>query len=121
MSSTITTTRVCETCNKEFEAKTTVTRYCSKPCNTKAYKSGIRKGKVGDAAYGLEVLKASKNVVLNEKHFLTIKETCQLLSIGRTNLYEQVKNGKLITNKIGSRTIITRKNIDLFITYTTCR
>jgi hypothetical protein len=96
MSSYIRTTRVCETCKKEFEAKTTTTRFCSKPCNTKAYKDGIRRGKIETATHELEILKASKHVALNEKPFLTIKEACVLLCIGKTNLYEHIKNGKLL-------------------------
>lgn len=112
MSSTIRIEKVCEHCGKEFTARTTVTRFCSHKCNSRAYKSGIRKGKVENIAVEMEIMKATKQNVLNEKPFLTVIETCQLLGIGKTNFYSLVHDGVLTPVKLGSRTIIARKQID---------
>lgn len=46
MSSNIEVIRICEHCKKQFTARTTRTRYCSHICNSRGYKSLVRKGKV---------------------------------------------------------------------------
>ena len=42
MSSNIQITRVCQFCNSEFTAKTTVTKYCSHRCASSSYKARTR-------------------------------------------------------------------------------
>lgn len=41
----------------------------------------------------------------------TIAKTCERLSIGRTTLYELVKQGRLRTFKIGGKTLIPESEI----------
>lgn len=38
--------KICEFCGKEFFAQKTTTRYCSKTCNSKAYKYQLRVQKI---------------------------------------------------------------------------
>jgi excisionase family DNA binding protein len=40
-----------------------------------------------------------------------IKQACQMLSIGRTSLYEMVKKGELKLIKIAGRTLVPRSEI----------
>lgn len=42
---------------------------------------------------------------------LTVKETCDALRIGRTNLYRMIHDGQLKAVKIGSATRITTESI----------
>ena len=42
MSSNIRINRICQFCNEEFVAKTTVTKYCGDNCAKKAYKQRMR-------------------------------------------------------------------------------
>ncbi len=42
MSSNFTVNRICEGCGNVFEAKTTVTRFCSKLCTKRVYKKSLR-------------------------------------------------------------------------------
>ena len=43
----------------------------------------------------------------NTKLAFSIPQFAQSCSIGRTKLYEEIKNGNLIAKKMGKRTIIT--------------
>ncbi|WP_439359927.1 helix-turn-helix domain-containing protein [Bradyrhizobium sp. DASA03007] len=45
----------------------------------------------------------------------SIVEACDLLSIGRTTLYQLIKAGDLQTRKVGRRTLIPAKSLDTFI------
>ena len=46
MGSNIYLQKICEQCGKEFTARTTVTRFCSHTCSSRAYKDRTRKDKV---------------------------------------------------------------------------
>lgn len=50
-----------------------------------------------------------------EKLTYTVNEATEALGIGRTTLYELINAGKLAVVKIGSRTIIRRKDLDAFL------
>lgn len=117
MSSKIEVVKICEFCNNEFIAKTTVTRYCSHKCNSRAYKQKVKESKVDKAItqtnqqkivsatdLGLEVIK--------QKEFLSIKESYKLLNISERTFYRLLKNGTIPYKKLGSRTIIKRSEID---------
>ena len=46
MSCKIEIKRICEYCNTEFTAKTTVTKYCSHKCNQRHYKAKVKEQKI---------------------------------------------------------------------------
>jgi excisionase family DNA binding protein len=46
---------------------------------------------------------------------VTINEAANLLSIGRTRLYELIADGELVVLKIGRSSRITTKSIDQFL------
>jgi excisionase family DNA binding protein len=45
----------------------------------------------------------------------SIKEVCDLLSIGRTTLYTLIGQGDLAVLKVGRRTLVSAKSLDVFI------
>jgi excisionase family DNA binding protein len=45
----------------------------------------------------------------------SIKEVCDLLSIGRTSLYTLIGHGDLAVLKVGRRTLVSAKSLDVFI------
>lgn len=45
----------------------------------------------------------------------SIKETLKILSISRTNLYNLVKDGKIVPVKLGKRTLFTEEELTRFI------
>ncbi|WNH10499.1 helix-turn-helix domain-containing protein [Thalassobellus suaedae] len=112
MSSNIEVQRICEHCKQEFTARTTRTKYCSHKCNSRAYKANIKNQKI--EASNKETLKTISLPIeeLKQKEFLTIAETCQLLSVSRWTIWRKIKNNEIQASKIGSRTIIKRIEID---------
>jgi len=117
MSSTFEVQRICEYCGKQFTAKTSVTRFCGKTCTSRSYKKRIRDNKIGRAVQQTNTQKLLSLSELNieavkQKDFLSIKEAYSLLGISERTFYRLMKQGKIKTAKLGSRTIIRRTEID---------
>lgn len=112
MSSNIRVPKICQHCGQEFIAKTTVTKYCGDNCAKRAYKKRKRDEKVQEVA-PVAIQKAEHNQhKIQDKDFLSIAETCELLGASRMTLYRQIKNGTINAAKIGRRTIIKRTEIE---------
>ncbi|QLH31208.1 MAG: helix-turn-helix domain-containing protein [Cyclobacteriaceae bacterium] len=112
MSSNIEVQRICQHCGKEFTARTTTTLYCSKACNSAAYKAKIRAGKVEASNRETQRIKSQPIEELKTKAFLSIAETCKLVGISRRTVYRMIERGELITGKAGKRTIIRRSDLE---------
>lgn len=50
-----------------------------------------------------------------QTQFLSISQTCTALSIGRTKLYSLIREGEIISTKIGRRTVIHTRCIEAFV------
>lgn len=113
MSSNIQISRLCDFCGNSFIARTTVTRFCSKTCNSRYYKKQIRNKKIRQSHAETEEKIKSALVVSNsvDKPFLNLNEACQLLRVSRTTLWRLIKSDRLKVTKIGTRVIIARENI----------
>jgi excisionase family DNA binding protein len=115
MSSNIRMQKKCQNCGKSFIARTTVTQFCSDICSKRSYKKRKREGKILNAIER-EKVQIPFNLVVKEKEFLSIDETCQLLGASRWTIYRLISDSKLPATKLGRRTIIKRSHIDkLFI------
>jgi len=117
MSSNIEIHKICEYCNNEFIAKTTVTRFCSHRCSAASYKKRKRDNKIGWATEEtnntkLLSLKDLNFEVIKQKDFLSIKEAYTLLGISERTLFRIMKSGIIPHTKLGKRTIIKRSEID---------
>ena len=113
MSSNIQITRVCQFCNCEFTAKTTVTKYCSHRCASSSYKARTRNQNIVQSnALTVQTLSASV-IALQTKEFLSISEACQLLNISRWTLSRAINDGRLNAVRLGRRIVIKRTDIDL--------
>lgn len=109
--------KVCMHCQKQFIAKTTVTKFCSHKCASANYKKREREKrikKVESVPLQSFMLKLQD---IKEKPFLSIKEASTLLGMSRMTLYRQIKNGSLEAAKIGSRVIVKRSSIDKLFGY----
>ncbi len=113
MSSNIRISKICLFCGSEFTAKTTVTKYCGHSCASKAYKQRKRDEK-RTITQNNEFYKSDNIEVesLNQKDFLSVKETCLLLGVSRMSLHRYIKKGILPSKKIGGRVIISREQIN---------
>lgn len=112
MSSNIRVQRNCQHCGKDFEAQKTTTKFCSLQCGSRAYKANVKALKVELSNKETEQLKAKPIEHLNAKEFLTITETCQLLSVSRWTIWRTIKSNKLSVGKLGRRTLIKRTQLD---------
>ena len=117
MSSNIEITRICQFCNKEFAAKTTVTKYCGDSCAKRAYKA--RKKQENIEASNRQTKKQINlpHEQLKKKEILTVKEVAKLLNCSVRTVYYYIDKGIIDAVNLGQRmTRIRRSDIDnLFI------
>jgi excisionase family DNA binding protein len=112
MSSKIQIEKTCYFCGQKFIAKTTVTQFCSPICSKRSYKKRKREGKI------LNTIERGKfqnpfNPLIKQKEFLSVNEATQLIGASRWTLYRLIADGRLSATKLGKRTIIPRKAIDV--------
>ncbi|MCI1267904.1 MAG: helix-turn-helix domain-containing protein [Saprospiraceae bacterium] len=112
MSSKINVQRICQNCEKEFTAHTTVTRFCSNRCSSAGHKHKIKALKIEHSNKQTQQIKAQPIEELKAKAFLSIAETCKLIGISRRTVYRLIERGELITGKAGKRTIIRRSDLE---------
>lgn len=109
--------KICEYCGKSFYALKSTTRYCSKQCNSYAYKAARREEKV-KMAETMSHRKASEKSMseILMKEYLTIQEVAILLGLSRQTIYNMVYSGKLRASKITSRlSLIRKRDIDYLV------
>ena len=114
MSSNIEVIRICEHCKRQFTARTTRTRYCSHICNSRGYKSLVRKGKVEKSNNEIVQLLNTDLEKIKPLEFLKITQATLLFGISRSTLYRLVNNGQLDIAKFGKRTVIRRCDLEAF-------
>jgi DNA binding domain, excisionase family len=112
MSSNIRVPKICQHCGNEFIAKTTVTQFCGDLCAKRAYKKKQREKKVQEIPSVASQKSQHNQQKLQDKDFLSISETCELLGASRMTLYRQIKSGTINAAKIRRRTIIKRTEIE---------
>ena len=113
MSSKIRVKRICQHCGNEFEARTTVTKYCGDNCAKRAYKVRLREGKIESS--NAETLKIVNKPVddIKAKEFLTVRDVATLLNSSRQTVYTLINTGSIKAVNIAQRkTIIKRSEID---------
>lgn len=113
MSSNIKVQRICQYCNTEFTARTTVTKYCSHKCASAANKAFKRAEKMQNSNAQTKKIKTKSIDELKAKEFLTVSEVSKLISCSRQNVYKLINTGKLkATNILIKKTIIKRCDLD---------
>lgn len=112
MSTNFTVTRICLFCGKEFQAKTTVTKYCSKPCSRRDYKKRIREKKIKKSNQQVKEIIDRPINAIKEKEILSIKDVCTLTGVSRTTLWRMEKSGLLKPGLFNGRKLYKRADID---------
>ncbi len=123
MSTNMRIQKICLHCRREFIARTTVTKYCGELCAARAYKERKRAEKIESASE--EVLIPVNGSPLQTKadelkpvkefqkiEYLTIAESCKLLSISRWTLWRAIKAQVIKTGNVGRRILIKRDSLD---------
>jgi predicted DNA-binding transcriptional regulator AlpA len=113
MSSNFTVNRLCEQCGKVFEAKTTVTRFCSKLCNKRNSKTRHRGLKMASMDEVVKKVLDKKGLDVSAMEFLSVKAAGKLLGASERIIYGMIANGKLNAINLSKRkTVVFRKDID---------
>ena len=113
--------KVCEWCGQEFIAWKVSTRFCSKQCNSHAYKDAIRKRVLlqteQETMEKADKISASKT---SDKDYMSIAEAASLLGVTRMTVYNLIYSNALRAAKITSRlTFVRRCDIDAMLTNAT--
>ena len=113
MSSKIEVQRICQYCEQEFTARTTVTKYCSHKCSKAAYKARKRAEKIEQSNSETKKIKQQPIETLKAKEFLTVKEVSQLLNCSIRSVYYSIESGTISAVNLGQRmTRVKRSEID---------
>jgi len=116
MSSNILIERVCIYCNSKFIAKTTKTKYCSHRCNQKHYKQLDKQEKIATSNIETKITGTLRTKIdfptLATKELLSITEASAYLNITHVTLRRWIKEGRIISSRIGKKHLIRRTSID---------
>lgn len=113
MSSNILVQRICKHCKKEFTAKTTVTRYCSKNCRKVVAQRKKQSEKVKRINRATKRKISIEKVEIKDKEFLSVNEVAMLLNCTNRIVYYLIETKKLKATNLGTRvTRIKRTNLD---------
>jgi excisionase family DNA binding protein len=119
MSSNMHIERVCKFCKCKFIARTTKTKYCSNKCSSKAYKYAARQEKMEIATVEAEYMGKIRTKVkfpeLEGKPLLSITEASAFLNITHVTLRRWIKEGRIISSRIGKKHLIKRSHLDHLI------
>jgi excisionase family DNA binding protein len=110
--------KICESCQNEFVAKTTVTQCCSDACAKRLYKVKKRNEAINRAKLETEVKRKPEGFITEErvrviqaKEWLTLKEAALLLSVSPLTLRRWTLAGKVKSEKVGRKHLFSRKSI----------
>lgn len=113
MSSNIEVQRICQYCKHEFTAKTTVTKYCSHNCASRAHKERVRQNKIHQSNVYTRKVKFQSIEELQAKEFLTVRDVATLLQCSVRSVYYYIEDGTIQATNLGQRLIrIKRSDIN---------
>ena len=105
--------KVCEYCGKTFVAWKSTTRFCSKTCNSRAYKQLRREQRVAAIEKGTNIRPIEK---IKDKTILPPKEVAVLLGMSTRNVYYLIDKGLLKASHLSTRiTLIKRNDIEVML------
>lgn len=113
VSSNIRIQRICEYCNKEFEARKTTSKTCSDHCAKMNYKAKQRASKIGKSNTETIQIITKPIEVIKAKEFLTVRDLSKLLNCSIRTAYNIIERGDIKAVKVSDRkTLIKRSEVD---------
>lgn len=109
--------KICEYCGKPFEAKTVVTRFCSRECVNKAGNAKKQIEREEEQKKTLLQAKAEEIAKIQTRPYISISEAVTLFGISRSTIRRLINSGKLPATNLGERLIrISRTHIEAMFT-----
>lgn len=109
--------KICEFCEKPFEAKTVTTRFCSISCNNKALKKLKKMVKELEAKQTLLERSATKITEIQTRPYISVREAVALFGISRDTIHRLIKNKKITAFNVGQRlTRVSKVDIEQMFT-----
>lgn len=118
MSSNITVLRICEHCQNEFVAKTTVTRFCGDDCAKKNYKLRLKNKKIqkSNEQTATKRIELSKRKDLSVLEYLNPTDASKLLQCSRMNIYDLMNTGQIKYSQLSEKKrLISRDEINRYL------
>lgn len=113
VSSNIRIQRICEYCNKEFEARKTTSKTCSDHCAKMNYKAKQRASKIDKSNTETIQIITKPIEVIKAKEFLTVRDLSKLLNCSIRTAYNIIERGDIKAVKVSDRkTLIKRSEVD---------
>ena len=109
--------KVCEYCKKPFEAKTVLTRFCSRQCVNKADHARKMGDKEQAKSQSEKEQKTKVIADIQSRPYISISEATLLFGISKDTLHRLIKRGHLPAHNFGERlTRISRVHLEaLFV------
>ncbi|WP_312090622.1 helix-turn-helix domain-containing protein [Chryseobacterium sp.] len=109
--------KICEFCEKPFEAKTVTTRFCSKYCSEKEGKRQKRIAKELDEKQSLLEKSVKKIAEIQTRPYISVSEAVVLFRISKDTIRRLIKNGKIPAHNFGERlTRVSKLDLELLFT-----
>jgi excisionase family DNA binding protein len=112
MSSNIRISRICDYCGNEFVARTTVTKTCGHRCASALHKARKRGEQIERSNKETVQTISSKIIEVQNRDYLSIQDTCNLLGVSRWTVSRAIKDKRLKAVNLGKRIVIKRTEID---------
>ena len=109
--------KICEQCEKPFEAKTVITRFCSHNCADKYGRE--KKLQAKDAERRQTILEQSANKIaeIQTRPYISVTEATIIFGISKDTIRRLIKAGKVPAINLGQRlTRISRTHIEAMFT-----
>lgn len=109
--------KLCEFCEKPFEAKTVATRFCSKYCSEKNIKKQKQLEKEEKVKQDLLEQSKSKIAEVQSRPFISVTEAKVLFGISKDTIHRLIKSGKIPAHNFGQRlTRVSRVDLEKLFT-----
>lgn len=109
--------KICEFCEKPFEAKTVTTRFCSKYCSEKEGKRQKRIAKELEEKQSLLEKSVKRIVEIQTRPYISVSEAVVLFGISKDTIHRLIKSGKIPAHNFGQRlTRVSKLDLEALFT-----
>ena len=95
--------KLCEFCEKPFEAKTVTTRFCSKLCSEKSIKRKKRIVQEVEAKQVLLEKSINKIAEIQTRPYLSVGEAAVFFGMSKDTIYRLIKSNRISAHNFGER------------------